>query len=101
MHSCIEYQEPEIFASHLVAALQLRETTMSSTKSTTPNEQAGGLPPRSFDNNDKDVRFDDLNHASIPLEAEEWPVIIIGSSMVGMMTGLLLGYHGYSHILLL
>lgn len=74
---------------------------MSSGENKTPNEHTGGLPPHSFDNNAKDVQFGDFDHTDIPLEAEEWPIIIIGSSMVGMMTGLLLGYHGYNHILLL
>ncbi|KAH0403046.1 hypothetical protein KCU89_g2529, partial [Aureobasidium melanogenum] len=35
-----------------------------------------------------------FDHSNIPLEADEIPVIIIGSSMVGMFMGLLLGYHG-------
>lgn len=35
----------------------------------------------------------DYDHSSIPLEPDEIPVIIIGSSMVGMFMGLLLGYH--------
>ncbi|KAM0541726.1 hypothetical protein ACHAPJ_013131 [Fusarium lateritium] len=39
-------------------------------------------------------KFTPINHSSIPLEKEEWPVIIIGSSMVGKTLGLLLGYHG-------
>lgn len=34
------------------------------------------------------------DHSSIPFEQDEIPVIIIGSSMVGMFMGLLLGYHG-------
>lgn len=38
--------------------------------------------------------FGDFDHSNIPFEAEEIPVIIIGSSMVGMFMGLLLGYHG-------
>jgi len=38
--------------------------------------------------------FCDFDHSAIPLEKEEWPVIIIGSSMVGMTLGVLLGYHG-------
>ncbi|KAJ2897513.1 hypothetical protein MKZ38_004636 [Zalerion maritima] len=38
--------------------------------------------------------FGDFDHSSIPLEEERWPVIIIGSSMVGMTLGVLLGYHG-------
>jgi hypothetical protein len=38
--------------------------------------------------------FKEFNHTNIPLEPEEWPVIIIGSSMVGMTLGVLLGYHG-------
>ena len=39
-------------------------------------------------------KFTSIDHANIPLENEEWPVIIIGSSMVGKTLGLLLGYHG-------
>ncbi|KAG9659481.1 hypothetical protein KCU64_g3827, partial [Aureobasidium melanogenum] len=35
-----------------------------------------------------------FDHSNIPLETDEIPVIIIGSSMVGMFMGLLLGYHG-------
>lgn len=38
--------------------------------------------------------FGEFDHSNIPLEAEEVPVIIIGSSIVGMFMGLLLGYHG-------
>jgi len=38
--------------------------------------------------------FGEFDHSNIQLEAEEIPVIIIGSSMVGMFMGLLLGYHG-------
>jgi len=38
--------------------------------------------------------FGEFDHSAIPLEKEEWPVIIIGSSMVGMTLGVLLGYHG-------
>lgn len=38
--------------------------------------------------------FGAFDHSEIPLEPEEWPVIIIGSSMVGMTLGVLLGYHG-------
>jgi hypothetical protein len=71
---------------------------MSSSENTAPNEHAGGLPPKSSDSA-KDVQFGDFDHANIPLEPEEWLVIIIGSSMVGMMTELLLGYHGYNRIL--
>lgn len=56
---------------------------------------AAGLPPRSFGDNAKEVQFGDMDHSHIPFEEEEWPVVIIGSSMVGMMTGLILGYHGY------
>lgn len=41
-----------------------------------------------------DFAFRDFDHSSIILEKEEWPVIILGSSLVGMVTGLLLGYHG-------
>lgn len=52
-------------------------------------------PPQSFGSNVKEVEFGAFDHSSIPLEEEEWPVLIVGSSMVGMMTGLLLGYHGY------
>lgn len=39
-------------------------------------------------------KFTPFDHSNIPLEGEEWPVIIIGSSMVGKTLGLLLGYHG-------
>jgi hypothetical protein len=38
--------------------------------------------------------FEDFDHSSIPFEKETWPVIIIGSSMVGMTLGVLLGFHG-------
>ena len=41
-----------------------------------------------------DVVFKNFDCSSIPLESDEWPVIIIGSGMTGLMTGLLLGYHG-------
>ena len=74
---------------------------MVSTENTKTTINAGGLPPKAFDDDTKDTNFGDFDHSNIALEAEEWPVIIIGSSMVGMMTGLLLGYHGYGHILLL
>ena len=40
--------------------------------------------------------FNLIDHSSIPFEdAASPPVIIIGSSMVGMFMGILLGYHGY------
>ncbi|KAJ4351121.1 uncharacterized protein N0V89_006460 [Didymosphaeria variabile] len=55
-------------------------------------------PPQSFGSNVKEVIFGAFDHSGIPLEEEEWPVLIIGSSMVGMMTGLLLGYHGIRSI---
>ncbi|KAH7142323.1 FAD binding domain-containing protein [Fusarium sp. MPI-SDFR-AT-0072] len=42
--------------------------------------------------------FKEFNHTNIPLEPEEWPVIIIGSSMVGMTLGVLLGYHGIKSV---
>ncbi|CAI4220158.1 unnamed protein product [Parascedosporium putredinis] len=42
--------------------------------------------------------FGDFDHSAIPLEKEEWPVIIIGSSMVGMTLGVLLGYHGIKSV---
>lgn len=35
-----------------------------------------------------------FDHSTIPLEEEEYPVIIVGSSMVGMSLGILLGYCG-------
>jgi len=41
-----------------------------------------------------DIVFGEFDISSLPFETEEWPVTIIGSSMVGMMTGLLLGHHG-------
>ncbi len=48
----------------------------------------------------KDIVFGPFDHSSIPFEKEEWPVVIMGSSLVGMLTGLLLGHHGYnSHTL--
>ncbi|KAF3044654.1 hypothetical protein E8E12_007617 [Didymella heteroderae] len=71
---------------------------MSNGETTTPHEHAGSWPPKPLNNDAKDVQFGDFDHADVPLEAEEWPVIIIGSSMVGMMTGLLLGYHGIKSI---
>ncbi|GME47295.1 FAD binding domain-containing protein [Neofusicoccum parvum] len=37
---------------------------------------------------------DTFDHSQIPLEKEEWPVIVIGSSMVGMSLQLMLGFHG-------
>ncbi|KAL2672503.1 hypothetical protein Neosp_013215 [[Neocosmospora] mangrovei] len=43
-------------------------------------------------------KFTNIDHADIPFEKEEWPVIIIGSSMVGKTLGLLLGYHGIKSI---
>ncbi|SCV36754.1 related to phenol 2-monooxygenase [Fusarium fujikuroi] len=42
--------------------------------------------------------FGTFDHLEIPLEPEEWPVIIIGSSMVGMTLGVLLGYHGIKSV---
>jgi hypothetical protein len=42
--------------------------------------------------NDSVIR--EFDHSQIPMADEEWPVIIIGSSMVGKALGLLLGYHG-------
>ncbi|KAF5621318.1 phenol 2-monooxygenase [Fusarium tjaetaba] len=42
--------------------------------------------------------FGSFDHSDIPLEPEEWPVIIIGSSMVGMTLGVLLGYHGVKSV---
>lgn len=42
-------------------------------------------------------KFSEIDHSDIPLDKEEWPVIIIGSSMVGKTLGLLLGYHGYEN----
>ncbi|KAF4341193.1 phenol 2-monooxygenase [Fusarium beomiforme] len=42
--------------------------------------------------------FKEFDHSEIPLEPEDWPVIIIGSSMVGMTLGVLLGYHGIKSI---
>jgi hypothetical protein len=38
--------------------------------------------------------FRDFDHSKIPLEEDSWPVIIIGSSMVGMTLSILLGYYG-------
>ncbi|KAM0086129.1 hypothetical protein ACKRZS_001585 [Fusarium odoratissimum] len=42
--------------------------------------------------------FEEFDHSEIPLEPEDWPVIIIGSSMVGMTLGVLLGYHGIKSV---
>lgn len=39
--------------------------------------------------------FGDFDHHNIPLQEEQYPVIIIGSSMVGMTLSILLGYYGY------
>lgn len=71
---------------------------MSTSDEKKTNGGAVGVPPRSFESKEKDVIFGDFDHSNIPFEDEEWPVVIIGSSMVGMMTGLLLGYHGYSFV---
>lgn len=38
--------------------------------------------------------FGDFDHSKIPLDEKRWPVIIIGSSMVGMTLSILLGYYG-------
>ncbi|KAH7024240.1 FAD binding domain-containing protein [Ilyonectria destructans] len=46
----------------------------------------------------RDRVFGDFDSSSIPLEKEEWPVVIMGSSLVGMMTGLLFGYHGIKSV---
>lgn len=37
---------------------------------------------------------DTFDHSAIPLETKQYPVIVIGSSMVGMSLGAMLGYHG-------
>ncbi|KAF4548397.1 FAD-binding domain-containing protein 34 [Elsinoe fawcettii] len=42
--------------------------------------------------------FKGYDPAELSDEVEEWPVAIIGSSMVGKMLGLLLGYHGIRSI---
>ncbi|KAF7552181.1 hypothetical protein G7Z17_g4502 [Cylindrodendrum hubeiense] len=42
--------------------------------------------------------FVEFDHSNIALEVEQWPVIIIGSSMVGKTLGLLLGYHGIKSV---
>ncbi|KAI4732023.1 hypothetical protein E4T49_00115 [Aureobasidium sp. EXF-10728] len=41
---------------------------------------------------------DTFDHSNIPLENDEIPVVIIGSSMVGMFMGLLLGFHGHCSV---
>ncbi|KAI8711052.1 FAD-binding-3 domain-containing protein [Fusarium sp. LHS14.1] len=46
----------------------------------------------------RDLVFGDFDHSSVPLEPDQFPVIIMGSSLVGMLTGLLLGYHGVKTI---
>ncbi|KAJ9267104.1 hypothetical protein DTO212C5_6169 [Paecilomyces variotii] len=38
--------------------------------------------------------LDGFDASSIPFEKEEWPVIMMGSSLVGMIMGLLLGHWG-------
>ena len=38
--------------------------------------------------------FGEFDHSEIPLEKDQWPAIIFGSSMVGMTLGSLLGYYG-------
>jgi hypothetical protein len=38
--------------------------------------------------------FGKFDQQNIFLEEKEWPVIIIGSSMVGMALSILLGYYG-------
>ncbi|VUC32392.1 unnamed protein product, partial [Clonostachys rosea] len=43
-------------------------------------------------------KFTPIEHSNIPFEEDEWPVIIIGSSMVGKTLSLLLGYHGVKSI---
>ncbi|PSN72054.1 hypothetical protein BS50DRAFT_544354 [Corynespora cassiicola Philippines] len=45
-----------------------------------------------------DFAYRDFDHSSIPFEKEEWPAIILGSSLVGTLMGLLLGYHGIKTI---
>ncbi|GKZ36600.1 hypothetical protein AbraIFM66950_007753 [Aspergillus brasiliensis] len=47
-----------------------------------------------------DFDFSDFDHSAIPLEGEQWPVVIIGSSMVGMTLGILLGYWGIESVAL-
>ncbi|THX83534.1 hypothetical protein D6D05_03504 [Aureobasidium pullulans] len=42
--------------------------------------------------------FESINHSITPFEDASPPVIIIGSSMVGMFMGILLGYHGIHSI---
>ncbi|KAM3065588.1 hypothetical protein ACMFMG_011298 [Clarireedia jacksonii] len=44
------------------------------------------------------VKFGTYDHSNIPVESERWPVIIIGSSMIGMTLGALLGFHGVKSI---
>lgn len=39
--------------------------------------------------------FGEFDHSAIPLESTHYPVMINGSSMIGMTLGTLLGYHGY------
>lgn len=41
-----------------------------------------------------DLNLDGFDTSSIPFEKEQWPVMIMGSSLVGMMMGLLLGHWG-------
>lgn len=65
------------------------QVTMSTTKQIDETIPLPGSRRTTFD-------FNPIDHSSIPFEdAASPPVIIIGSSMVGMFLGILLGYHGY------
>ncbi|KAM6509531.1 hypothetical protein FALCPG4_017182 [Fusarium falciforme] len=42
--------------------------------------------------------FDDFDHSNIPFEKDELPVVVIGSSMIGMSLQLFLGFHGIKSV---
>ncbi|THZ63679.1 hypothetical protein D6C86_02981 [Aureobasidium pullulans] len=64
---------------------------MSTTKQLDETIPLPGSRRTSFD-------FESINHSITPFEDASPPVIIIGSSMVGMFMGILLGYHGIHSI---
>lgn len=66
---------------------------MASTASRGPRQVDDTIPIAQSARTEFD--FGDFDHSSIPFEKEEWPVIVIGSSMVGMTLGVILGYYGY------
>ncbi|KAH7136762.1 FAD binding domain-containing protein [Dactylonectria estremocensis] len=69
---------------------------MASTTSRGPRQVDDTIPIAQSNRTEFD--FGDFDHSSIPLEKEEWPVIVIGSSMVGMTLGVILGSHGIKSV---